>query len=285
MTPKRFFFTVIFTVIATGLGLLSCDNNKDLVPSFIVINKEDITIRYNSILGTGSTAHDLSDVWVQVNGKNLGCWELPARIPVLERGNCNITVKAGIVLNGMKASHSAYSFFESFKTTADLEPRMETRLYPEFAYADNVTFPFIENFESAGIQLTSSSDSQADITTSGLVELKDTAVYFDLRSENLYLLNDGTCRIFFELNYKTDASVGIGLFAVGSSGSIIHHPILMINPSGGQWKKIYVDLSQVVGKNYAAKNFILQITGFRENDNPANFYFNNLRILQHPSYY
>ena len=313
---KRTFFIVIFALTTIGLVSVSCNNDKK-IPAFIVINKEDITVLYNSTLGTGSTAHDFSDVWVNVNGTILGCWELPARIPVLEQGSCNIVVKAGIILNGMKSSHSAYSFFKFFETTVDLEPHSETRLYPVFAYIDNLSSPAssIENFESAGIRLTPSSDSQAGIDKietpnliyknpydsldvnhySGFTELKDTAFYFDLRSENLELFSDGTYRTFFECNYNIDAkndpsnpeaSVGIGLIAVSSSGNTTHYPVVMLNPSEGQWKKIYVDLSQVVGQNYTARYFVLQITGFRETHEKAvKFYFDNLRIIQHPSYY
>jgi len=303
---KRTFFIVIFALAVMGLGLVSCDNDRNLVPAFIVITKEDITIHPSLTLGKGSTAHDISDVWIKVNGKHLGCWELPARIPVLEEGSCTIVVSAGIVLNGMKSSRSAYSFFKSFETTVNLELRTETRLYPEFAYAENVTFPFIENFEEPGTQLTADSSSQAEInkiddpnliyrnlhdpsdinTYSGFVELKDTADYFDLRSGKLALIKDGTHRTFFEFNYKTESWIGIELIAISSSGIEKHYPLVEINPSAGQWKKMYVDLSQVVGQNYAAESFKLQITGIREGSNKAvKFYFDNLRILQQPSYY
>ena len=287
---KQTFFIGILTLIATGLGLISCDNDRNLVPAFIVINKEDITVQCN--LFEGCAVHDFSDVWVKVNGKHLGCWELPARIPVLDQGNCNIVINAGIILNGMKSSHSAYSFFNPFEITANLEPRKETRINPKFTYLDNITVPFTENFQgSGGIKFIPSPDSQADISALGVVELNDTAIYFDLRTENLNLRNDGTYRTFFEFNYNIEAesnkevSIGVGLIAVSSNGNTTHHPIVMINPTRGQWKKIYVDLSQIVGQNSSARSFILQITGFRETDKAVKFQFGNMRILQHLSYF
>lgn len=290
----------LFYIFISCLMLFSCDKSGNLVPAFIIINKEDITIR--SSLFAGVTAQDFSDVWVTVNGQSLGCWELPAKIPVLETGNCNLIVNVGIKMNGVTSTRPVYPFVNSYKIKSiDIEPNDEIHLKPVFTYYDDIIFPVRENFENAGIVLIPGADSETDIITkitdqnliyknpwdsndvnynSGLIELKDTATYFEIETDELTL---GTTNYytFCELNYKTEGTIGVSLIVINSSGTRTSNPIAMYNASPNEWKKAYVNLTQALIRNYTASSFKIQIMGYREEDaSNAKFYLDNIRVVQ-----
>src|SRR5574344_695130 len=280
--------------------LMSCEKNGNLVPAFIIINKEDITLQ--SHLFAGITAQDFSDVWVTVNGNSLGCWELPARIPVLETGTCNVIVNVGIKMNGVTSSRPVYPFVNSYKISSiNIQPNDEIHLKPVFTYYSDISFPVHENFENAGVVFVPGADSQTDVITkvtdpnliyknlwdpsdvnvnSGLIELKDTAEYFEIETSELDL---GTTNYytFCELNFKTDGVIGVSLVAINSSGVQTSNPIAMYNASPNEWKKAYVNLTQALIRNYTASSFKIQIIGYKEDGaTVSKFYLDNIKLIQ-----
>jgi len=51
--------------------------------------------------------------------------------------------------------------------------------------------------------------------------------------------------IYLEFNYRCDNSFAVGLEAIGG-GNPQRTPIIVLNPTGEEWKKMYLDLAPLV---------------------------------------
>src|SRR5689334_23258519 len=68
----------------------------------------------NASQGTNSSS--ITDMWLFVDGNLLGAFELPAHIPVLAEGSHTLTIRPGILINGIKGSRGPYPFYTSYDT-------------------------------------------------------------------------------------------------------------------------------------------------------------------------
>ena len=84
------------TYLLILLVLSSCQKeDTGGIPTYLKID--------NITLDEGNTTSNITDAWVYVNGQLQGVYELPAKFPVLEQGNTDIKVYAGIKNNGIAA--------------------------------------------------------------------------------------------------------------------------------------------------------------------------------------
>lgn len=298
----------IVLIISIFTATLLCTTCKkvDLTPAYIVINQEDIVLslenlelnQFNS--PSGLLAHDFSDIWLTANGEKMGIWELPCRVPILESGDVNVIVQAGVKMNGMSTTRPIYPFLESYKTTISVARGEEVRLQPVFKYyGPSLHFPLVENFESAGTTFSNTDTTSpaalnkiydAELiyhndarpeevnTASGMIQLKDSVTSFEIVSNKLALPGAGKY-VFLELNYKCDQEIYSGLVVSQSSMIPTHEPLVVMRPTGGKWKKIYINLTLAVSRNITATGFQILFSGVKNNSEVANFYFDNIRVM------
>ena len=63
---------------------------------------------------------NITDAWVTMDGINLGVFELPAQIPILDEGEHNFRISPGIKENGMSATRMIYPFYEIHESSENI---------------------------------------------------------------------------------------------------------------------------------------------------------------------
>jgi hypothetical protein len=295
-----------FVFILTFLVLISNScNNTDLTPTYLEISEEAIAnpvnmtnynllhdVSYDSHQLAAVASHKFSDVWVYANGEKIGLWEVPCKIPILESDSILIQIVPGVRMNGMSTTIPAYPFLQPYKETIYIE-KGETYSLDEhpisFKYYDNVVFPLLETFEQS-TTFTSSIDDGGEFVIShedgenvGLITLEDSLYGFEVESPSMTLPGNNNS-IFFEMDYKCDQEMSVGLVMVNSSGISEHEPLVNIRTTNGEWKKIYINLTQSISRNADSDGYVddakLVISGSREDDlTSAKFYFDNAKII------
>jgi hypothetical protein len=254
-------------------------NPEEEIPGYVRIDEFDLT---TSFPGEGTAHEKVSELWVYANGAYVGAYDLPAEVPILESGNTEIIVRAGIRNNGISADREIYPFYTNYITTVELNPGVDSELQPSFTYRENLAFWF-ENFDDPGIKFASPpfvSDTTIQVINdpekifslpgeenvgSGVIYLKPDSNYFYGVTEDGIDLSPGT-RTYCELTYKSNNSFVVGLEG-SSAGSNERAAVLIIlpttNASGiADWNKIYIDMSFVLGSLANAQEFNLYIESY-----------------------
>lgn len=278
---------------------MGCDPEEP-VPGYLYIPAIDLEVNSN---GTqGSDAHDIVDAWVYVEGKSIGVFELPARIPILAEGEQSVIVLAGVKKNGMANDRIPYPFFEPFETTVNFKPAQIDTLEPVVQYNENVVFPWLEDFEDQTLSL---EGSGASTTVDSMYIVSDpTLVYgydavknrysagveidtgyqiFENSSVQLFDLPRSGREVFLEFNYKTDAELVAGFYPIG--GNVVAGiPVVNFFPTT-EWKKAYVSLKEDINVP-EFQDFLIRIT-FRSESNTEEqtpkIYLDNIKLVHFES--
>jgi len=300
----------VFAITSLCFFLLSC-NPKMEIPSYIWIENIDFQVANEAEQGTAS--HKITGVWITANGKNLGMYPLPTRIPILENGKTRIVIDAGIMVGGVSLKRVAYPFYASYDTTLNLKKGEIDTLRPIFTYMQNLTFKLMENFENAGNTFTAyGTSAPLDRTDnpdlifrqtnesnnySGIIDLphtNDTATvyHFEIRTispVDLTFRNSDYC--LMELNFCITDNIEIGMIAHSASSSFINKQIPLANLSGVDrtknekpvWKKAYINFSQGIGEEGASmqmKDFDIYIRStVTSSTKDARFLFDNIKLI------
>src|SRR5438067_12211826 len=92
----------------------SCEiiNPSEDIPSYLHVESFSVTTNNET---QGSNSSKITDVWVTVDGKALGTYELPATLPVLATGSHDVILSPGILINGIAATRTAYPFYTTYQ--------------------------------------------------------------------------------------------------------------------------------------------------------------------------
>jgi hypothetical protein len=258
---KYYYIRFISGFLFVFIFLSGCNlyNPAEPVPSYIRINKIDLVT--TSEQGTNSSK--ITDAWVYVDEELIGCFELPATIPVLFEGTHQVVIKAGIKVNGISATRAPYPFYERFVESTNLQRGTVVTMAPVVYYVSNLNWAAIwqENFEGAGISLSPSpfgTDTNMRKVTimpgttdpyvfegmgSGVANVPVLAPKFENVSD-MFVLPRGDSPSFLELNYKCNYQVVVGLVANTSTG-LTRYKVINLNTSP-EWNKIYIYLNPVI---------------------------------------
>lgn len=243
----------------------------------------------------GSAAQKITDVWVSVNDRFLGVYPLPATVPVLESGQVDVLLEAGIKDNGINATSVSYPFYRIYETSADLEIGEVDTLRPVVTYLSGLKFAAIEDFESSNLLfnklLNSGGDGLVRTTGdvfegdySGLIRLDKDHPVQEITTTRLFKdLTTVSPVVYLEVSYKAEAPVIFGVIGYGSGLST---PIL--DPGFAPkdtWNKIYFNLSSLLtdpqytdGYQLVMQAFIPQVNGQLEMDS-AKVWLDNIKLL------
>lgn len=281
--------------------MLSCDREalEAEAPSYVHIE----ALRLETDLPTeGSASSKITTVWVEVDGKSLGAYELPATFPVIGDGTVDIRLDAGINENGMSSTRSIYSFYEEFTTTIDLEP-LDTVVVtaadggiPKVNYRSSATVLVLEDFDGVGLnmEISPSSDTLLYRTNdsseifqwemesndfSGVAYMSDKDMLFEIRMEDEITGLPLGAPVFLEINYKCDMAFVAGMYINSASQGEIQAATARMNPSE-EWNKIYINLySEVNGyPNVLSYKVFLGAINF-EGRGPRTLYLDNIKLL------
>ena len=258
ITLVRYFMRNIFLLLtlSTYLFLSGCiKNNPD--PSWLEIKEFKMEANPQLTGAEGDlSGHGLSNAWVYVDDKLIGVFELPCKVPVLITGQVRVSLYPGILKNGSSVTKHIYPFTESYETIVELVQNETVTIEPITRYKTGTTF-WVEDFEGSSVKLADGTDTQTSLLIEsdglnryGRVLLNsgaslwsaytkksedDEGFYFPVGSE-----------VYVEFQCKNTSLIETQFIYGKSDGSVNQQTQVGVPPSGDKWKKLYVELTEVV---------------------------------------
>jgi len=275
---KKITYLLILFVLA------SCQKeDTGAIPTYVKINS--IELGYN-------TSSYITDAWVYINGQLQGVYELPAKFPILEKGNTNIKVYAGIKNNGIASDRVIYPFYSADTINKVLTINSTTEIEPTVNIKENIDGKF-EDFDN-GYSFNADTRFQklangpyGDYGSLSLNLLSDADSIFitEINYKDFPLSFDNVPQqgspIYMELDYKTSTSFLVGIYINSPNSPTLEKGLLWINQKE-DWNKIYIDLTQTVSEAIGAETFSIFIRMQRDNNLDENkLDFDNIRIVHY----
>lgn len=266
----------------------SCDRfeGDQTIPAYIHID----SIAFEAGFGQGSSSHKITDAWVYIDGELIGAFQLPVTLPVLKKGEHELMIKAGIKLNGISSTRVNYPFYAPFYQDIQLTEDSVTNISPAVEYYPTAKFAWIENFESGGVSLEKTTDSDtilqktsapADVfegNYSGVIYLDDSATLFEAATISAFYLPTNGSAVFLEMDYLVNNAITIGVIGQGG-GQIIQTPVLYLYPNS-KWNKVYINLTPEVTNMGNSNEFKIFIGAVKQDgvEHPKMM-IDNLKLL------
>lgn len=273
---KRYIYLILST-IAIVLLVNSC-KEPDLTPVYIHVVPEDFVncIDVSNFNETHDqnldqeqllalTRHTFTHVNVYVNNKNLGCWELPCKVPVLDV-NSNDTSTLVLIpafpMSGMTNTISGYPFINICRQKVVLKKGTTYEVSenkPVYQYSEYAKFPFFKTFSNS-TPFTPSSSSLNDQNLLptvydgnyvGEVILNDEdGQSFDVTSTP-FIAPVGSYRTILEIRYRSEANISVAIKMKTAYNPYNAYPIGGIYKSPDEWKTIHFDLTNTINSYHS----------------------------------
>ncbi|NNC85568.1 MAG: hypothetical protein HKN75_05760 [Bacteroidia bacterium] len=281
-------YSYYFVLLIVALAFNSCKEDEP-IPAYIKIDAIDLT---TDIYTEGWDTENIKDAWIYIDNELIGVYELPAEFPVLDEGSTTVSIGPGIFLNGISATRTPYPFYRFSDNTVNLVPENTTTISPTVTYFSNLNFPWIEDFESTGFNMTPTSASDTVMTqifgsSNTNVEYGNGAAYialdtvnsfFEIESDNKYVLPQDNSPVFLEIDYKSTIPFTVGVFAFQPNYTD-QVPIVVVNPKD-EWNKIYIELAFTLSDFPSANDFSFFIGTFLSNDLTfGEVYIDNIKLV------
>lgn len=278
-----------------SLMMFGCVRNNPK-PVWLDLSEWQIEDNPNLIEGPGYLNHNFTDVWVYVDNKLLGVFELPCKIPVLITGeNKSIRLYPTIRNNGISGTKKIYPFCEAFEQTYNLVSGSTISIQPVTRYASNCQF-WLEDFESSSSKFITdlvNSNTTMTFENDPAISLDGTYGHISLNGSTDSLwrgisvdpiqLPKYSAEVYMEVDYHNTVNILQGLQTVYSDGSTVENPFGQMNNQdvgSAKWKKIYFDLKEIVsyytlssGYKPTLQSVIQEATG------SAEIYIDNIRLV------
>ena len=278
-------------LLFVGLLASSCiKNNPD--PAWLEVTKWSLVANPNSENQTGELTHNFSEAWVYIDDKIVGVFEVPFKIPILQSGNVNIKIYPAIKNNGIAATKKIYPFVEVFEVNANLVQNQTLTLNPITRYV-SVTKFWIEDFEDPAVKIITDPNSQTALSQGsdplileygnnyGEVNLNLTDSTWVAFTEQLPFIQIGK-EVYLEIDYYNTNALITGLIAISPS-SVINNQNVQLNPqdpASVKWKKIYIDLKEVVSNSSAQSDFRISFQALIDSgDNEGKIVLDNIKVV------
>lgn len=243
---------LLFGLILLVSGCIK--NNPD--PSWIEINEWVLEENIDSPHNAGVLTSNFTDAWVYVNDQLVGVFEVPCKVPVLVSGSANIKVFPAIRNNGISATKKMYPFVQPHEVDVQLVQNESIVINPTTKYYSNAQF-WIEDFENATFKLNHTSESSATLIieseTNGLnkygrVLLNSSASNWEAYTNQALSFPQGS-DVYLEVDYYNTNKIVTGIIAAKADGTTEDHINISMkaqDPSEVVWKKIYIDLKELI---------------------------------------
>ena len=270
------------TYLLILLVLSSCQKeDTGGIPSYLKID--------NITLDEGNTTSNITDAWVYINGQLQGVYELPAKFPVLEQGNTDIKVYAGIKNNGIAAERAVYPFYNPYTINTELSINSTIVINPEISIKENISGQF-DDFDPS---YSFNADTCFQVLSGGpygkfgslSLSDSDSILIAEINYQDFPLSFDNVPQqgspTYMELDYKNNTSFLVGMYINFPNSPTLEKGLLWINPKE-DWNKIYIDLTQTVSEAIGAETFSIFVKMQRDTNLDENkLYFDNIRIIHY----
>ena len=293
-------FKPLSTLIVFSLLFLSCDREKESIPSYLHISKFTFTTNPNNLEGLNTA--EIISAKVFVNGKEMGNYELPATFPVIAEGICKVEIFPNVKENASSYTQKYYRVYNAYIDTLELKPGRIDTIHPSSTYRSNCTFRWMEDFEDQAISLQVSGGNNTDdtfkcISTStpgvnqpftgsnfcGYIEVGNGDSAFLVFERSTAIFSNipflGT-DVYVEMDIKTNVAFQVGVYEYYSNGTD-QNPVVVVNPTGDNWKKIYVNLKTQIGDLPSGTNIRLFFGFYKEEADllTKKVYIDNLKLV------
>lgn len=275
--------------------LFGCVRNNPQ-PVWLDLSTWQIEDNPELIEGPGFLNHNFTDVWVYVDNKLIGVFELPCKIPVLITGEGkSVRLYPTIRNNGISGTKKIYPFCEAFEQTYDLVEGSTISIQPITRYSKECEF-WLEDFESSSSKFTTDTDnSNTNMTfesdpnisldgTYGHISLNGStdSLWRGISVDPIVLPKSGA-EVYMEIDYHNTNNVEQGFVTVYSGGSTVDNPYGQMNkqdPGSVKWKKIYFDMKEIVSYYTASSGYKPYLKSvIQEATGSADIYIDNIRLV------
>ena len=282
----------IASIVLLTILLSSCNKfvNDKGIPSFVYIDKID----FQAGFAQGSDSAKITDVWIYIDNDYRGTYELPATFPILKSGAQNITIKPGVVLNGIAATRSINPFMKNMDKVVNLIPDSIIKLTLSTTYVSDAKFVWNsvgqEDFEQSGITVDSINGSTTNIFKSqqdvfegdysGQIHLDDSHSYFIGTSVTDFDMPKNNLGTLMEIHCKNPGTIlTMGVFFNLAGGTVSKEEYLFVN-KGENWKKMYINLTELMASYSNAKNFkVFFSASLPAGMSQTNIYLDNIKLI------
>lgn len=285
-------YSILIVLIATFLSGCVRNNPK---PIWLEINQWTLNSNPLSVTSPGDLTHNITDVWVYIDNKVIGVFEVPCKIPVLVSGNLKVALYPAIRNNGISVTKKIYPFYEPFETSIDFVSGETYTVNPTTQYYSTCRF-WLEDFAGNTIKVqTDQTFSNAALAVENDQSIALTGKYGHIalttadslwygRTTDETVLPKGGKEVYLEIDYRNTNSLLTGVLAIDAgAGTSTGNPNIALNAQSAstlRWKKIYIDLHEIVSASTNATSFkqyfqTLLPTGMSSGD----VYIDNIRLV------
>lgn len=287
-----FMHGIFYFFLFSLLFLTSCVKNNG-APTWLEVSEWTLIENSNANYDAGILTHDFTDAWVFVDNEIIGVFEVPFKIPILKQGNVNVKVYPTVKNNGISATKKIYPFVEAYEFDTIFTSGSTVSIDPTTMYKERSKF-WIEDFEDAAIKL----DDDVNFNTSivvgndtehleygnfyGHVHLTQSDSIWVAYSNGQLVLPKLGREVYLEVDYKNTNSVITGLLAVTPSGTNSNVNVQMNAQSSVnmEWKKIYIDLKEVVSFYSDATYYVVSFQALLEAGLvESDIYLDNIKVV------
>jgi len=305
---KKYIYLIV-SFLSITFFFNSC-KEPDLTPAYLNITKEtfadciDVS-NYNETHNENYDQeklealkrHKFTHVTVYLNNKNLGCWELPCKVPVLDVSGTDtnsLILLPGFPMSGMSNTIWGYPFLNVCRqkvilrkgTTyeADQNP-------PRYVYSEYTHIPFFHTFSnSTPFNPSDTSRSKLNLlplaydgkNVGGLTMSDSTNLSFDIYSTP-FIVPVGNARVILEITYKTDCDIDVSMKMSSANNPHMAYSIGGFYASPNEWKTIHFDLSNTLQSYYNstgnASEVTLLLSGVGEKGKISHVYIDDIKVL------
>jgi len=291
MFKRKFLHTISLGCLSFLLIAFSaCEKfeGDQTIPAYLKIDSIALTTDYTH---EGTESHNFTDAWVYVDDNMIGAFQLPAEFPVLAKGTHKITIMPGIKNNGIAATRTNYPFCEPIIMNVDLYQDSTVSLGTlETSYYASTEFLLLEDFDGVACDIDTNARSQVPIQRtpvgypatfegnhSALIEMDSVGTLFECVNNADFEIPSAA--VYMEMNFNTNNPVAVGVYLYGYS-MITQVPVIYLNPTNGAWKKIYINLTNVLNSQTGAENFRIFISATHtEGVEHAEIRLDNIKVI------
>lgn len=273
---------VLICFILPLWAILSCKKNRETEATFF-LKADPVTV--NPISTQGSSSHNISDIWLYVDGQFQGAYPVGKLMPIVTKNeSVRIEAFAGIENNGIGDTRIPWFLYQKLQYDTLIANKENISRPFSFRYNPAVSFAWLEDFEgSVGVSLVKSPISEVGYSLCPVNEsfegksiemvLNSAQVIAQIESATSFTLPTANSNVYLELNYKCNTKFEVGLFGTGTS----EKPALLINPKDS-WNKIYIQLSGVVNSEPKASAYKVYFRMIN-NGADAKVQLDNIKLL------
>lgn len=244
-------FLISLSFYLSGCSLF---DSEAIETGFLTINS--ITVRSTNNQGA-NTSH-IQYAWVYSDGKPLGVYPLPARVPIPlnENPDKEIRIAGGIAPNGINSTSEEYPFYNPFVSTISFSSNPIQEISPILEIREDAKFDLIEGFETGNrmqadldgninTSITRSTENPKSGIYCGKITLTEQNDQMEAASETLYPnSNNAGGSVYLEIDFKGNVPLLVGA-QVGTQSLLTKKYKVGLKPTD-EWKKFYIDLTDII---------------------------------------